>query len=167
MKNTINCRNCRKCGSKIPYWAKINGKRKSLKNRKFCLDCSGYGDHNTSPHDPVERRKTSPAYREMVTLSLYKRGLERKTKLVAMLGGKCQICGYDKTRRALTFHHRDRAKKLFGLSLNILWSRCWSDILTEVKKCDLLCMNCHAETEDQISGENIVDRVNAKYGTQF
>ena len=39
------CKNCLKEYNTI---AIINGKRKALYNRKFCLDCSPFGYHNTS-----------------------------------------------------------------------------------------------------------------------
>lgn len=69
----------------------------------------------------------------------------RKVKdiLIEEAGGKCQQCGYSKYRGALQFHHRDPSQKEFGLasvgSLGIEKQR------EEVKKCDLLCNNCHAE----------------------
>jgi hypothetical protein len=45
---------CNKCGNFFPNWVKINGERKSLKNRKYCLDCSPYGLHNTIQ---IEKKK--------------------------------------------------------------------------------------------------------------
>jgi hypothetical protein len=169
MENTTVKRACRKCQAVIPTHIKVDGKKKSLCNRKFCLDCSPYRNHNTSKYDPIERsvRKTSPEYREMVTLSLYKKGLERKCKLIEMSGGGCSKCGYNKSRRALTFHHLDRESKLFGLTLNHLWAKAWEVLLSEWEKCELVCQNCHAEIEDEFCGNDIVARVNAKYGTRF
>ena len=40
-------RDCRKCGERIPYLIKIDGKTKNLGNRKFCLKCSPYRGHNS------------------------------------------------------------------------------------------------------------------------
>lgn len=158
---------CRKCGSSIPAVFRFNGKVKSLQNRKFCLTCSPYKGHNTSKLDPVARQRCTPKYKEIVTLSLYKRGLERKVRLIEMSGGVCQRCPYNRSRRALTFHHRDPNTKCFGLSLNHLWSKTWEAIVEEWKKCDMLCMNCHAEVEDTLKGDGIIARVNNKYGTNF
>jgi hypothetical protein len=99
---------------------------------------------------------------------LYKKGLARKIELIERSGGKCKRCGYNKNRRALTFHHLDPEKKLFGLTLNQLWSKSQQLIDEEWAKCEMLCMNCHAEIEDEIAGgKGIVARVNAKYGTAF
>ncbi|MEN9390090.1 MAG: hypothetical protein RLZZ283_190 [Candidatus Parcubacteria bacterium] len=62
-------------------------------------------------------------------------------------GGKCQVCGYSRSIRALTFHHRDPSKKDFGLSDRGL-TRSWAKTLAEIDKCILLCANCHAEVHD-------------------
>lgn len=165
-------RECRTCKKEIPNKIIINGMQKILRNRKFCLECSPFGSKNTSKYDGVKRQpkkwaECSEARKEMIVLSLYKRGLERKTKLIENAGGKCKLCGYNKNRRALSFHHLDRKDKLFCLTLNNLWSKSWEILLTEANKCDLLCLNCHAEIEDGLSGKNIVDKVNKKYGTSF
>lgn len=168
---------CRKCGNLIPSKIKVDGVQKNLQNRKFCLDCSPWGNHNTSPDDPSpddpinrkERKyfKYTDKQKDAIKLSLYKRGLERKTKLIEMSGGACQ-CGYNKNKRALEFHHRDPNSKKFGLCLNNLWSKSWKDIESEWVKCILVCSNCHAEIEDELSRKtSIVAKVNEKYGTNY
>jgi len=165
--NTINTdRQCRKCGEKIPNRVKIDGVTKNLRGRKFCLKCSPHKAHNTHPVDPGSkgRRKTKERNRQQI-LSIYKRGLERKSKLVDSAGGKCLKCGYAKCRRALSFHHRCPEEKMFGLTLNELWSRSWDEVEKEAAKCDLLCLNCHMEIEHQDS--EMIRDVNEKYGTFF
>jgi transcriptional regulator with XRE-family HTH domain len=57
------------------------------------------------------------------------------------LGGKCTKCGIDDIV-TLDFHHNK--DKINGIS-SIL-SRRWSEIELEIKKCELLCANCHGET---------------------
>ena len=164
---------CRGCGKTIPNKIQIDGVTKVILNRKFCLECSPFGAHNTSKYDPVKRverdyGKYSPEQKERVKLCLYKRALERKIKIIELAGGCCKRCGYNKNRRALTFHHKDRLTKSFGLSLNYLWSKPWDLILEELDKCELYCMNCHAEIEDELEKQNsITARVNEKYGTNF
>jgi hypothetical protein len=73
-----------------------------------------------------------------------------KRKAVAYLGGKCIRCGYDKCIRALSFHHRNPQEKLFGIAEP--HTKKWSVIQIELDKCDLLCLNCHAEEEQRIFG---------------
>lgn len=66
-----------------------------------------------------------------------------KTQAVAHLGGKCINCGYDKCQNALEFHHVYPEHKEF--SLRDKSSKTFKAILPELKKCVLLCANCHRE----------------------
>ena len=155
---------CRKCNTTFPNRKVIDGKKRSLNSRKFCLNCSPFGSRNTKPDDPtktsyrkVENGKRA-AYKEWsqeaqedFKARLYWRAKNRKDKLVELSGGKCKECGYYKCSRAMTFHHRDPSQKRFPLDKRTLQSKNWDDILEEVKKCDLLCIRCHMETEDKIS----------------
>jgi hypothetical protein len=54
----------------------------------------------------------------------------------------CKECGYTDIR-ALTFHHRDPHKKSFEISYGFTHSYSFDTLLEEVKKCDVLCQNCH------------------------
>lgn len=79
------------------------------------------------------------------------RGWDRKKEFVEMKGGVCKECGYNKCLRALTFHHRDPSLKLFQLDIRHLSNRTYEKCLVEVKKCDLLCFNCHMELHEEES----------------
>jgi hypothetical protein len=74
-----------------------------------------------------------------------KRGIARKTALVARFGGKCSACGYQRNLAALNWHHRIPGEKLFQLDLRTLSNRDSASVEAELVKCDLLCANCHAE----------------------
>ena len=74
-----------------------------------------------------------------------------KTKLVTALGGKCQICGYDKCYDALEFHHLDPSSKEYTLSSIIVNPGLWEKIKNEASKCILLCSNCHKEVHSGVS----------------
>jgi hypothetical protein len=68
-----------------------------------------------------------------------------KLKLVDSFGSKCCVCGYDRCVEALEFHHLDPSEKDFRwgkINGNI---RGWSTIITEIKKCVMVCSNCHKE----------------------
>ena len=71
------------------------------------------------------------------------RRLEVKKRAVEALGGKCIMCGYEKSIYALDFHHIDPSTKSFNISGN--HARTWKRIEEEIKKCVLLCANCHRE----------------------
>jgi len=67
----------------------------------------------------------------------------RKLKVLKMFGGKCSVCGYNKNIAALNFHHVDPNEKDF------VWNRLrqlkWASIIKELKRCQLVCSNCHME----------------------
>jgi hypothetical protein len=73
------------------------------------------------------------------------RGLARKRELVARFGGRCSRCGYDRNLAALTWHHLDPSNKSFEIDLRALSNRSQAAIEAKVRKCRLLCANCHAE----------------------
>lgn len=57
-------------------------------------------------------------------------------------GGKCERCGYNKYLGALEFHHIDPSKKEFTIGdSNFRLKEC----VEEIKKCVLICSNCHKE----------------------
>jgi len=69
-----------------------------------------------------------------------------KQKAVDYKGGRCQICGYDRSLRALQFHHLDPSKKDFTLSHHSHFI--FENFKEEIDKCILICANCHAEIHD-------------------
>jgi transposase/5-methylcytosine-specific restriction endonuclease McrA len=69
-----------------------------------------------------------------------------KETLVAEAGGCCQLCGYERCVAALQFHHLDPRTKAFGVARRGAHSI--EKLRLEVRKCVLLCSNCHAEVED-------------------
>ena len=149
-------RECRKCKASIPRSIVIEGKRRNLSNRKFCFDCSPWGNHNTRADIDKPKALHSRRYNEMTDeekaehsrntyLDQKKRRFDRKKKFVLLKGGCCAKCGYDKNLAALTFHHREPEKKSFGISSRELAMYKESRLLDEVDKCDLLCHNCHNE----------------------
>lgn len=64
-----------------------------------------------------------------------------KMELIELLGGKCEDCGFNGHPASLEFHHRNPSEKSFELSGNKLLIK---ERYEEVKKCKLLCANCHA-----------------------
>jgi len=78
------------------------------------------------------------------------RGIERKYYLVKTFGGKCSKCGYSSNLAAFSFHHE--GGKEFKLDSRSLSNRRASEIVKEMKKCILLCNNCHAELHNPSLG---------------
>ncbi len=79
-----------------------------------------------------------------------------------LAGAKCETCGLVATLEnvaAFDFHHRDPKEKSFGMSSNYN-RKSWQDLENEVKKCNLLCKNCHAlEHEKAIDNEDFYRQV--------
>ena len=71
--------------------------------------------------------------------------METKKTAVNAMGGKCAICGYCRCADALDFHHIDDTNKSFGVGKIMGNPTSWARIVTELKKCVLLCANCHRE----------------------
>jgi hypothetical protein len=68
-----------------------------------------------------------------------------KKRLIEAFGGQCCICKYDKCPDVFEFHHIDPNEKDFHwgqINGNI---RSWDTIVHEIKKCVMLCANCHRE----------------------
>lgn len=84
--------------------------------------------------------------REYLIKAVSERRRALKLKAVMARGGKCMICGYSKHIGVLDFHHIDPGTKLFGISSGG-FSRSWASIEAEIKKCVLVCANCHREIE--------------------
>jgi hypothetical protein len=71
------------------------------------------------------------------------RWIDRKFKAVELMGGKCCKCGYKKNIAALEFHHLDPDKKDFDWGSGK--KKGWKRTIEELKKCVLVCSNCHRE----------------------
>lgn len=54
----------------------------------------------------------------------------------------CKHCGFD-DHRALDFHHRDPKEKEFNVGDALRRGRSLNTLQQEIKKCDVLCANCH------------------------
>lgn len=73
-----------------------------------------------------------------------------KKRMITAMGGKCAICGYDKCDSALEFHHIDPLQKDFGFGGVRAEPKAWVKIVEELRKCVLLCSNCHREIHDNL-----------------
>jgi len=164
---------CKKCESHFSNYTKVNGDWKNLSSRKFCLECSPYGKHNTKDltkhfieECPAEKlcskckttktkdsfyirydtscNKLSSWCKECNTQNVIKRQRVFKDKCVEYKGGACTLCGYNKCPSALEFHHLDPSKKDFNMSR--MRNKTFNKrAMIELDKCIIVCRNCHAE----------------------
>lgn len=151
---------CLKCGTCFPNRAIIDGRRRNLSSRKYCLECSPFGSGNTQRiHEQgkstlpctcqscgreyeYQRSKCCTQTRCSSCITKARR-LRVKKRAVAYLGGACTRCGYDKCLGALDFHHIHPGEKDFTISR--AYCRAWKVVQEELDKCELLCKNCHYE----------------------
>ena len=68
-----------------------------------------------------------------------------KTRIVESFGGKCNICSYNRCQTALELHHLDPSKKNFSFGAIRADPKKWNVIVEELRKCIMLCANCHRE----------------------
>lgn len=71
------------------------------------------------------------------------RATARKTELLLLLGGKCELCGYSRNMMALCFHHVGTKEQ--KLDARRLANGNYEASKQEALKCQLLCHNCHME----------------------
>jgi len=90
----------------------------------------------------------------------------QKTKeaIVNAMGGKCVCCGYDKCNAALVLHHLDPSQKEFSFGKIRANPSSLKNIINEMKKCVLVCHNCHAEIHyNNLQLPNILPEIEFSY----
>jgi len=88
-------------------------------------------------------RMKNPLSKEKSKQISNRRSIKRRQLFEEMkmsCGGKCSMCGYNKCIDALDFHHINPLNKK-KLSKHPTYEK----LKEEVKKCVLLCSNCHRE----------------------
>lgn len=166
---------CQNCKENFPNHVLIENKRRNLCNRKYCLDCSPFGSHNTRTIHKTNDKKTCPNCKKEKNLTDFylrnrneknnlepstyckpctrkltvTRGRDLKIQAVKLKGGKCENCGYNHYIGALEFHHLDPSEKEISFSKS---RRSFENLKAELEKCVLLCSNCHREEHAKLKG---------------
>lgn len=161
---------CLCCSDKFPNHMIVDGKKRNLQNRKYCLNCSPFGKHNTTDivqkkineKNPnrfcvmcktfvpknlfYKRRKndSSPYCKDCSCKKSISRQQTFKEFCVNHKGGKCSICGYKKCLAALEFHHKNPIEKDFAIT-RMRSKSINKELIKELDKCILVCANCHRE----------------------
>lgn len=90
---------------------------------------------------------------------------KRKEEIVETMGGKCQLCGYSKCLAALELHHIDPSIKDF--SFNKAKNTAWDNLVPELKKCILLCANCHREVHQNLVDVHLFSSFNEEIASEI
>jgi len=155
---------CKKCNSQFPNSILENGVRKWIHSRSYCLSCSPRGEN--AGYD-LRKRSTDEKYKEIyksqdsVVCKVCERHYPRKRKnnlvcstcrsnyqryknkqkAINLLGSKCSKCSSTDCD-TFTFHHINPDEKKLALANS--WGNVnWNLLESEIKKCILLCYNCH------------------------
>lgn len=156
---------CKKCEKHFPKKIEIDGKERNLQRRKYCLECSPFGQHNTKKLEEI--KKTHCAWHGCNNLTInkfcsqkckwkyfaQKYRDQKRNKAVSYAGGKCQKCGYQTCIASLCFHHVKNKK----FTIQNSYRKPWGELKKELDKCILVCRNCHAEIH-HIEKEDLVSK---------
>ena len=163
---------CKKCNKEFPNNMKIDGKVRNFQTRKYCLECSPFGKHNTRRIEIINLDNEEKCFCDTCKkYFIYKRGSgtkntcgscyvsqsrrKKKQLFIDYKGGCCQICGYDKYNGALQFHHLNPKEKEIMPTKMLTWAL--ENAKIELDKCILLCANCHSEVHAGLHLEYIVE----------
>lgn len=156
---------CKKCNKEFPINVWIDGKRKNLCNREYCLECSPFKKRDTKAlHNSLPKKSCElcgkPAKghnRELCNSCLTKiRRMQTKLAAIKYLGGKCVHCGWSGNPFGFQFHHKNPSEKDFSIGAQS--NRSWDIVKQELDKCELLCAICHEIEHSD---------VNTKYSDKF
>ena len=83
--------------------------------------------------------------KEKIKQSIIERRALIKNSIIQAFGGKCCGCGYHACAQSFDLHHNDPLAKEDEIAKLITRCAPLNRIIKEVKKCTLLCANCHRE----------------------
>lgn len=122
----------------IRYWLNKYELKTDPKSKQISCRCCKCGETDSKKFYGRKKRICGKCHNKE-TLKL---GKEKRFKAIRWLGGKCVICSYNKYMCSLDIHHLDPDRK----DPNFNRWRGWSmeRIYKELKRCTLVCKNCHA-----------------------
>lgn len=127
---------------------------KAIRHKAVRLRLTRPNSSINRPKNKNHRNEYDKKYYENNKEKIYKNKRRRikqyKEELIKNLGGKCEICGYNKCFAAFDFHHKSGIKE-YNIA-QLLGKVSKKKILKEAKKCNLLCSNCHRELHYGIKG---------------
>lgn len=153
--NAIGKKEGKSLGS-IRYWMQVHGLKANFKNfkeepyhkkaeiidgKKCCSKCREW--KTLKEFSPKGENRFHHYCRPCLYMYQAERWKNRKKKAIELMGGKCNKCGYCRNYAALEFHHIDPSKKEFESDAGR--HKSWNKFINELKKCILLCSNCHRE----------------------
>ena len=159
-----------KCNNPVPkYYITDDGKKHNCQKRKFCIECSPFGLHNTKNLNNKNTGICSKCGNQsqkgkQLCYSCYfnDRLVKISKRVYDIIGYDCWYCGYDKGisgQSMLDFHHIDPKNKLFNLSTRETVGHSWNRVKEELQKCVSLCCRCHREYHYGLISDSIINDI--------
>lgn len=143
MNSTIKEKICPRCNlsKNVNEFSKAKDKKDGL--QYSCKKCDAKRTHNIWFNNKEKYRiingEANKRLRKIVQNNLKEL---KQTK-------KCEICN-ESDPSCLDFDHIDPKNKKMNISKMISSRRSWKNILKEIEKCQVLCVNCHRMKDNQI-----------------
>ena len=134
----------------MPNYAMVDGIKRNISKRSYCVECRSYGPSHTSHRYRCLCGEINPkkfyGKKKHICASCHNKytkelGKDKKNYVVSNLGGKCVVCGFNKFNSALDVHHLDPSIKEASMRRMLGWSK--KNIDKEIETCVLMCSNCH------------------------
>lgn len=122
---------CKKCGDEKEYKEFSKNRRRKDGHQSECKACIKIRDHN-------HYEKSKPKF---AAWSKSRRLRVRKQVFEYLISHPCVDCG-EVDVIVLEFDHRNPKTKRFDV-MSATHGHSWKTILKEIKKCDVVCANCH------------------------
>lgn len=131
---------CTRCGevkSPLEYFVRDKQTGRLHAQCKLC-----YKDYRQTYYK-AHYEKYKDAYLKRANLRRRRLNQEFRANMTEYMSSRsCADCG-ENDIRVLELDHITPENKLFTISQAIKLGRSWNDVLAEIKKCRVLCANCH------------------------
>lgn len=132
-RETLTCSDCEQDLPRDRFAKNGTGKTGKIRYNRRCKDC-----HKTY----IRVRFGHPSTNSPAKC--------RRSLLITEAKMNCVMCGYDRSKKALEFHHIIPETKEFAISNALNRPGKYTDemVKKEIEKCVVLCSNCHRELHD-------------------
>ena len=108
------------------------------------MKCTKCGCQITKNNSKINLKSRSKQCKKCERVRIVAKQKEKQSVINAYkLGKGCSKCGYKEHACALDFHHVEPSKKNKSIARMIDDNYSLDKIFTEIKKCKILCANCH------------------------
>jgi len=131
---------CTKCARQLPLSNYFTRSTAKSSYHSQCKDCYKHQRNNSYPAHYI---KKGHIYRSRAINSQARKRDEFHRRMLEVLRNQaCSDCN-ESDIRVLEFDHIDETKKSFSISQSVRLNKSWAQTVAEMKKCRVLCANCH------------------------